>query len=252
MFKNFFTRKKVIILAIILLLAVFLYWFFMKTNRGSSLALYAFAGWRAPLDIRFRCGGETDKLVAEKFAQPLKFDKKTTNELRGFWYYSYYRGCLFKNGYDFSGKAVPKSSVENTQAGAVYKNPYAGFQFSTPKSAVLKTSNNLDVNFDDRILVSELEQNNIKITVRVFLRNADYLSLLDIFQKPEGILVKAGKIAGGEINQTKNKNNVETLRLVQENGTTNLFAITRDKKIIYIFGENLPLLESIRDSLYFY
>lgn len=251
MFKNFFTRKKLIILAIVLLLAIFLYWFFMKTNRGSSLALYVAAGWGAPLDIRFRCGQETDNLVNEKFNRPLIFDGESIFLLRGFWYYSYYRGCLYENGYDFSGKAVPKSSIENTETESVYKNPYAGFQFSMPKDTILKKSNELDVNFDDRLIVSELEQNNIKITVRVFLRNADYPSLLDIGQKPENILITKDKVAEGEIDESKNKNNVDTLRLIQENGTANLFAITPDKKIIYIFGENLPLIENIRESLSF-
>lgn len=250
MSKSLFYKKRAIVLVVVLVVLFALYLFFTKTNRGSSLVLYSIAGWGAPLHTRIDCGKETDKLVSKKFELPLKFDKQSKFELRGFWYYSYYRACLFKNGYDFKGEQVPQPTVKKEGTMSVYKNPYVGFQFFLPSNTILQKSNVLDVDTDDRLLTSLLTtENNSNITVRVYLHHDDYQSLTDVIKNPEGILPEKTPVT--DIKEVKNKYNISLVRIIQNNGTINIVTLTSDKKVISISGTNLPLLEFVQESFSF-
>jgi hypothetical protein len=177
--------KRTILGLLLIIFIVFLgYWFFTKTNRGSSWALYAIAGWNAPFSVKTACATKTDANVSKKFELPLKFDEKTKNELRGFWYYSYYRQCLHKAGYDFSGNPIPPSVITQG-AGEItqYSNPYSGITLTVPTGTTITTDNTLDVNFDDRLYVSQLTLPQGLLTINAYKKVEDAQELLTKLKK---------------------------------------------------------------------
>ncbi len=182
------SKRTYLILFVIILVLGAGYLFFTKTNRGSSWALYAIAGRHAPLSVKMSCAKETDERVATKFSLPLKFDTKTKNELRGFWYYSYYRGCLFKNGFDFSGNPIPSSTITpQTGKTTQYANPYVGITLSVPQGTIIATDNVLDVDFDDRLHVSQLTFPNGTLVINAYKKVTDPEELLAKLK--EGLVV---------------------------------------------------------------
>jgi hypothetical protein len=152
----------------------------MHTNRGSSLALYVVGGWNAPIGVKITCGKETDAAVLRKFEQPLAFDEDVKNRLKGFWYYSFYRGCLFSHGYDFSGNPIPASRINTERNESHYENSYGGFSFTIPGTVTLTEDNTLDVEYDDQLLHTTLDTTYGAITIDTFLKHSTFTSAEDI------------------------------------------------------------------------
>jgi hypothetical protein len=223
-------RKVLRISAFVILAAALAYWFFMYTNRGSSIALYSIGGWGAPLQIRWDCGKETDRLVVEKFKLPLDFTKESKDELRGFWYYSYYRQCLYRNHFDFDGNPIPASTLNNTQ----YINQFAGIQFVVPQGTTLTEDNALNVDIDDRLYVSNLETPSGRILIHTYLKNDNFSSFDDLSKNIRTLTpLREGSIKESVSN---NEQQISFINFTQSNGHRGILLLTPEKHVIHISG----------------
>lgn len=239
----------IIILSIILCAAIY---FFTQTARGGSYTLYFFAGWHAPLDVKLACVKETDKRVEDKFMLPLNFDKEAKDGLKGFWYYSYYRSCLYDHGYDFSGNKLTMSSIKEVPDGEIlYTNGQANIAFLVTKDSEIIRDNKLNVDMDDRLLISELSIGNTHIFVHTYLKNDDILSFEDLEARTEHLSGTTGTIITETIN--KNGYNVDLLHIIQDDNMQGIVLITPEKHIIHIFGDSAPetTLEEIANTIFF-
>lgn len=224
------------------------YWFFMHTNRGSSLALYAFGGLHAPLSVKWECAMTTDLWVEEKFSLPLAFDEKTKDSLRGFWYYSYYRQCLFDHGYDFDGRQVPQSTLGS---GGDYTNPYLGISFTLPTTLSLVTDNKLDVDLNDKKIFSSFVNDNAAVAIHAYLPNDEIPSVEDATKKFSELDGTASPI---ETTERIMQNDHELMKLTQADGTKSVMFMTPEKSVVQVLvldfnGENI--LERIIETLRF-
>ena len=225
------TKKKILtISAISILILIALYLFFMKTNRGSSIALYVVGGFGAPIATRFECAKETDVLVAKKFLNPPNFGKKAIDGLKGFWYYSYYRQCLYQNGFDFNGTPIPASSVRSS---GVYTNPLAGITF-TLQHAMIVADNVIDVDDDDRLRATKLQIPEGTIFVNTYLKNNDILNFEELVGAPKMTPTVQGNLLTQVI--TKNNQGIDMLEVSQDNDTVGFLFMTPEKHVIYIYG----------------
>jgi hypothetical protein len=202
----------------------------MHTVRGSSFALYAVGGWHAPIATKWHCAMETDINVDKKFTLPLLFDEDTKNELKGFWYYSYYRQCLYNNGYDFKGNPIPKSTIIDI----TYSNPYGEFSFPVPPHTTLTTDNTLNVDNHDKLLVSTLTIGNEVLTIHTFLRDEDFTSFESLKNNLQHISLSTADIENSDA--IKNANGVDVLRVRDTEGTEGVVFLTPSLHVVYIFG----------------
>jgi len=235
-------KKKIIISGTTVLIAMLIgYWFFYHTVRGGAFAVYIFGGIHAPLSVKWECGAITDANVEKKFMLPLLFDEKTKNELRGFWYYSYFRQCLYNNGYDFSGNVVPDSNIsENT-----YSNSYGGFSFSVPEKTTLTSDNKLDVDFHDQLLVSTLTMGSETLFIHAYLKNDDFKTFDDLKTNLQYISLSKADIENSDI--VKNAQGAEVLRVRDIEGTEGIVFLTPSLHVVYIFGG--PTLKGTLDVI---
>lgn len=223
--------KKITGITVVTLIALFL--FFTKTNRGSSLALYTVAGWHAPIDIRISCGKMTDTRVAEKFRLPLNFDRKSKNGLRGFWYYSYYRQCLFDQGYDFNGRKIERSSISD----GVYYNHLGHFSFNVPEETEIISDNTLDVDFDDRLYVSQISFQDKSLILKTYLEQ-DEIESLD--QLPGSTFdFTTGEPAYDNVEIITNGAGVPGVIVTNMSNEISLTAILRDGTLLHIDGSRV-------------
>ncbi len=221
------------------------YWFFMHTVRGSSFAVYIIGGWNAPLGVKWKCGAETDIAVDKKFELPLLFDKETKDELRGFWYYSYFRQCLYDAGYDFKGNPIPESVITD----GVYTNTYGGFSFTVAGDATLLSSNRLDVDFHDQLLVSTIGTGGSTLFIHTYLKVDDFKTFEDLQKNLAHISVSR---AGIETSTTKNNaHGIDFLRIRDEDNTEGIVFLTKDQHVVYLYGssEISTTLDAIETSL---
>jgi hypothetical protein len=235
-------KKTIIAVSTVAVVSLAGYWFFFKTLRGNSLALYAVGGWNAPLSIRYNCGKQTDAAVYEKFLRPLKFDEPTKDLLKNFWYYSYYRDCLYKHGYDFKGNPVPKSSIVVAGATAVYSNNNAGFTFTVPPETTITTDNALDVDFDDYLLASTLQTKNGLIQVHYYTKITQYENFDVLNEKFQSIPTTNGKVVSKTIAQIKD--GTKDLHVTQDDGNRGFVAQTAAGHVIVVFGQ-----EAVQDAI---
>jgi hypothetical protein len=221
------TRKRIILAAIVLvLLGTVAYWFFMHTNRGSSWALYAFAGIRAPLDVKIACAHSTDARVAKKFQLPLDFTEDAKDALRGFWYYDYYRECLYKHGYDFSGRRI-----ESTFFGqGTYTNRFAGFSLVVPASASLTSDNALDVDYDDHLYTSELNLGTGTVVIHAYLKDnkQTFVDSIEQISALEETIVSQTPLV--------NPQGMRVIEFTGANGTRGIAFKTPDDWAVYVFS----------------
>ena len=238
-------KKIVVILSIIIALILLGYWFFAKTVRGNSWALYLAGGWHAPFAVKWECAKQTDKDVEAKFSRPLKFDEASKNLLKNFWYYSYFRSCLYKHGYDFSGYPIPESLI----AINIYENKLAGISFNIPEQSLISLDNSLDVDVDDRLFVTEIK-------TPAGLLHMQYYSKHDVFTSNEELNSKMQSIpmTGGMITQKKIvelASGAGAIEFRQTDGNIGLALVSPDGKVYIIYGEeNLQAeLENIKLSL---
>ena len=227
------TKKRNILITVgsIIIAVMMTYWFFYHTVRGSSFAVYIFGGWHAPLSVKWECGPITDLNVEEKFNRPLKFDQKTINDLKGFWYYSFFRQCLFDRGFDFKGNKVPESTIQES----TYTNPYGGFSFAVPLGTTLASSNKLDVNFHDQLLTSDLNVGGNSIFVHVYLKSEDFKTFSDLEQKTEYISL-LNKVAIEDKATLDNPHGVQILRVRDVEQTEGVIFLTPDLHVVVVFG----------------
>lgn len=204
------------------------------------------------MSIRWDCAKNTDALVAEKFTLPLNFDKKTKDELRGFWYYSYYRQCLYQHGFDFHGNPVPASTLSAGSVGTLYTNPYAHLQFQLPAQAVLLTDNELRVDFDDRLFVSKIQMPTGDIQVDYYIGNEDFQSIADITDHPEKIEpLRTSAIT--HLSTSSNPQSIELVSIKQQNGFVSIVFMTPQKNLVHILAPSgaAKILEMTAQSLSF-
>lgn len=127
-----------------------LIWYLFAT-RITTLALYVMIGMKAPLATRIECAKETEGLVTEKFSLPLLFDQASKDGLRTFWHYSYYASCLQNNGYDHSGNPIPVSTVNDGR----FINHFGKFSLAMTDAKII-SNNQVDADYDDRLIISDL------------------------------------------------------------------------------------------------
>ncbi len=210
------------------------YWFFYHTVRGGSFAVYIFGGIHAPLSVKWECAPITDLRVEKKFTLPLLFDEETKNELRGFWYYSYFRQCLYDHGYDFNGNAVPKSDLTLRGLTSTYTNPYGGFSFTMLQNGVQDVDNKLDVDFNDNLFVSLLTVAGETLQVHTFLKDPDYTTFTQIEENLKHLSMSTADIKSKEV--VENGNGVRMLRVHETDGTEGIVFMTPALHVIHIFG----------------
>jgi hypothetical protein len=171
-------RKRLLAyLGVALLVLGALYWFCFHTSRGGSFVLYAVAGIHAPLSVRAECVFETDSRVAAKFDRKLILDSYWIEQLKGFWYYSMFRSCLFDHGYLFSGVPVSPSSLVSISTSTVrYTNHVMGFSLLLPVPAVLTIDNSLNVEYDDRLYTSKILVGTTTIIIEGFDKHEYFTS----------------------------------------------------------------------------
>lgn len=234
---------------VVLIVALFGYWFFMHTIRGSSIAVYVIGGWHAPIGVKFACAQETDARVKTKFMLPLLFDEATKDQLRGFWYYSYYRGCLFAHGYDFSGNPVPKSSISVQGTTSTYTNAYGGFSFDLLGTFSLDTDNVLNVDWDDQLFVSKLSSHTLSFTVDTHLKHEHFTSFEDIANTYAQHPFSTTTILSSEIRTTAT--DAQVLYVYEADGVTRLVFISDTGHIVDIHGSDMSeaLIQNIISSL---
>ena len=230
MFKKY--KKAFIVLAILAAIGLAGYWFFMKTLRGNSLVLYAVGGWHAPLNVRVACARETDGKVVEKFSKPLNFDKESKNLLKNFWYYSFYRGCLFRYGYDFKGNSVPSSEISNNE----YTNPYAGINFLLPANSTLLKDNELNVELDDRLFTSEIQTDQGIIFVQFYTKHDIYDSQEHINANFQNVPNTTGKV----IEKTAGilPSGAGDFHITQDDGNIGIVFLAPENHLIIIYGNS--------------
>lgn len=127
-----------------------LIWYLFAT-RITTLALYVMIGMKAPLATRIECAKETEGLVTEKFSLPLLFDQASKDGLRTFWHYSYYASCLQNNGYDHSGNPIPVSTISDGR----FINNFGKFSLAMTDAKII-SNNQVDADYDDRLIISDL------------------------------------------------------------------------------------------------
>lgn len=234
-----------IALFIVAVVGVSGYVFFMKTLRGNSLALYMVGGWHAPLGVRYDCGKETDVKVHDKFLQRLDFDTHSKNLLQNFWFYSFYRQCLYNHGYTFKGNSVLPSSVQDT----LYRNELLGVTMTVPAGSTITKDNALNVEFDDQLFVSELHAPAGDMHVQVEVSHPQIHTFDDALGFVTHIPGTQGTIVTKE--PMKNVHNIPYLFITQDNDTVGIVAVGEHGKVVVLYGDSsmVQVLHNSVDSL---
>ena len=233
------TKRRKWGLRVLVVLGVLLssYWYFGHTVRGGSISLYVVGGWHTPLKVKWGCAQETDQRVVTKFELPLNFDQTSKNELKGFWYYSYYRQCLYNHGYDFSGNPVPPSTVTLTSGVSLYTNQYGGFSITAPDTVTINSDNLLNVDDNDQLLTSLLTVGTTSIGVHVYLTPEDfptYESILNTMETlPQSLTPLVSKQENVSMNGTK------FVRATDAEGAEGFIFLTPSNHLVYVFGESI-------------
>ena len=227
------------------------YWFFAHTAKGGSLALYAIGGWGAPWSVKVDCAKDTDRRVEEKFQLPLAFDEKTKDELRGFWYFSYYRACLFRAGYDFSGNEVKPSEIVEVGGETRYVNHFAKVSFVVPEGTTIQVDNAVNPDIDDYIISSTLNTGEYLVYVQVDRSYQDVNSIEELEQDFTGFSTTTAGLMGKRFGASQAGSAI--LSAHQDNGNFGFVSLNPDRLAVTVFGRLLPqsLLDSIESSFRF-
>lgn len=157
MIKPRYTKTLKIVAVAALLIGLLWYFFSVRILTAS---VYVMLGWHAPLGFKVDCVRQTEKLVTQKFLLPLAFDQASKDGLRQFWHYSYYTGCLQNLGYDHYGDHIPESRITDGK----YVNTFGKFSLDVGDVRII-SDNQVDVAYDDRLMLSTLSQNDEVVTV---------------------------------------------------------------------------------------
>ncbi len=235
---NFYQKhkKKLVFFLIIIFIILLVFFYLTQTTKGGSYALYIAGGWHAPISVKIRCAEETNLRVDNKFKLPLLIDEKSKDKLKGFWYYSYYKECLHNAGYDFSGNKILNSIIEFVNGEFIYKNIISGIYFVMPKGAEIVRDNILNVDFDDRLLISTLKVNkDSNIFIHTYINNKDLKNFNDVDAKLSHISTTNGKII--DKIYRRNSYSVDFIELRQDDGMYGFIFFTPDGYFINIFGD---------------
>jgi len=225
-------------------------WYYLtQTARGGSYALYVAAAWGTPIGIKFDCAKETDKRVDQKFQLPFNVDQDVKDALKGFWYYSYYRQCLYDAGYNFSGDKIQPSSITPDTPDALYTNPLGGFSFRIPEGTTIVSDNKLNVDFDDRLFVSSLETSSETISIHVYVTYRDIKTVEDITKIIKQIPGTVGSITGTIFE--KSNSGVDIVYMKQDDDMQGVAFVTPQGHVVFVAGSNLlePIIKTVADTL---
>lgn len=151
----------------VVLVLVLVYMFLSFTHTGRVWGLYAFAAFKAPVAVKVDCVKDTNDRVYDKFLSPLKFSEKAINDLREYWHFSYYRHCLFENGYDFYGNAIKPTTLTSSDGVSIYRNPFGKIYMEIPGEAALIVDNITDPDQNDFLVSSVLQIGEVALQVVV-------------------------------------------------------------------------------------
>lgn len=214
------------------------YWFFMYTVRGGSFALYTIGGLNAPASVHWACAHETNPRVDAKFELPLAFDEKTKGELKGFWYYSYFRECLFRHGYDFKGNDIIPSLLSKSNGVLKYKNPYVGFGFTVFSEAEFYIDNALNVDYDDSLLFSTLKMATTTLIIEAYTKHDYFKSFGDIESSYAAHPFSKKQITSTTV--LKNAQGIDVLLVKEDDTTTRVVFMAKDGHVINMYTKNVP------------
>jgi len=163
------------VLLILIASCATLYVFTTFTSPGRIASLYVVGGIQAPLAIQSSCIKETNLRVREKFAVPLAMDPDARQALKEYWYYSFFRECLYTKGYSFLGKPLPASRLSSSSAGVTYMNPIAGISLTVASDTAILKDNELDVEYDYRLLQSTLVADNAPLIIDTYTNHEEII-----------------------------------------------------------------------------
>jgi hypothetical protein len=211
--------------------------------------MYVFGGFGAPIALKSTCAKESDKKVDQKFALPLDFDKDSKNALREFWHFSYYRACLFEEGYDFSGNVIKPSTITRHDDGSLYTNYFGGIAFAVPGDTIIIEDNSTNPDLEDRRITSVLKIGEHEVTVLAYRSFDDIDSFDELEDGFMGFSTSTGDIVEKVVRTNQQGANV--LSAYQDDGLFGFASVTKKGRIIKVFGKKLPkeLLELIESSL---
>jgi hypothetical protein len=178
------SKKKMVALTAIPLSIIILCGIWLQyTHVGRVIGLYSFAAISTPFQVKVACAKDTNLRVSDKFEQPLNFDENSKNALREYWHFSYYRECLYKQGYDFNGEPIKPTELMRTSSGYTYTNHWAGISLTTSSETSIVYDNITNPDLDDYIIVSQILIGGTPIMVQYdrSYKVADAEALLPIF-----------------------------------------------------------------------
>jgi hypothetical protein len=245
------SKRAKVIMSILFFAAIFGggYWFLMHTARGGSLALYAIGGRGAPAALHLACAEEADPRVNSKFELPLAFDEATKDQLKGFWYYSYFRECLFENGYDFKGNTVAPSTITAKGEVSFYENKYMGFSALVPAHTTLALDNALNVDFDDSLFFSLLRIDSGKAAIEAYTKRDPFTSFDTL--RDQYVMNPLTKTPIVDIATRTSIHNVQMLYITEANASTRLVFMGTNGRVISISTKDIPAqtLEAIASTI---
>jgi len=228
----------------ILLLTVFVIstLFFLNPARYEAIPMYVFAVSGIPVSIKVPCAIEADTRVSEKFSVPPDFDRKSINSLRGFWHFSFYKQCLFRDGYDFEGEKITASEI--TRDG-LYTNHWSGFSLSIPSEASIITDNETDYEIDDRLYTSVIKSGEDTVQIN-FYTKYDFENLNDMFLSTNAFTNTDGIVLEKELLESGNG-----FRLKMN--TYEGYVFMDGEKVVQIYTDNVDVdsFQTISESFEF-
>lgn len=227
-------------LLIIISSAVAMFIIFSQTSTYRLLGLYAFMGMYAPIKVRTDCIKTSVFRVKQKFTLPLQFDAHSKNALRQYWHYSYYHECLQNHGYDVTGRPLSPSSITPEANKFNYHNPQAGFSLIGIDSAEMKSDNQINSDYDTRLLLSNLVINGQPLTVAAYQTHDQIDDLASAQQYMKYFPTTEGKIIASTMSAALT--GVPYLFLEQDDNHQGIVVMSANHPIIF-FGENFTPLE---------
>lgn len=172
----------------VVLALILVYIFLSFTHTGRVWGLYAFAAFKSPVAVKVDCIKDTNARVHDKFLTPLKFSEKAKNDLREYWHFSYYRHCLFENGYDFYGNVIESTTLTSGDGVSIYRNPFGKIHMEIPEEATLIVDNVTEPDQNDFLVSSVLQvgETSLQIVIDRSYKLADAAMLQEEFAGFEG------------------------------------------------------------------
>lgn len=247
-----FRARWVKVMGIIAVILVCAYLLSTQTYRGRVLSLYVFGGFWAPVSLKYDCAKESRAKVEEKFTLPLDFDEASKNALREFWHFSYYRECLFDNGYDFGGNPIPDSEIVKRDDGTHYINYFAGTDIIVPDGTTILVDNATNPDEEDRLIASVLLIEGKQVYVNAYRSFDDVNSLDSLSDTFVNFASSTGDIISKEI--ARSANGADVIAITQDDTYTGFVTYSPIGRVVQVFGSNISdeVRRGIQHSLSFF